>query len=385
MTAPCACAARSRPTRSRWSSAASSATWPSRASVLSSPVATTTRALLRGLLQLERIAEFEQVIRELAGAPPIAGELMGAQRVRLFHDHVLVKEAGHAAAHAVAPGPAVLQRRRHADVQRVDPGRSGAARVDARVRRRLAPRPVADAAHVHGRRGEVVPGGHARGSARHRGRPRRLRDPRLGARAGRRRVLQHADAARRRRRDRRRRRAFSVRFLGDDVTHAPRRWKTSPEFPGLADELAGRRRRWITRCSRSSGSARADQLPERLLRGPGRTERVGRSEPRVPAWASSVSPSSRNSAAALLRTDLGARLGTCASARTNHKAGARSHPGPGEDRRALTSCATNRTIAFLEGNFGQSPPDETGTRLSHDVCVAGRRDAGCGCRCSDAG
>ena len=35
----------------------------------------------------------------------------------------------------------------------------------------------------------------------------------------------------------RRRRVFSVRFLGDDATHAPRRWATSPEFPGLADEL----------------------------------------------------------------------------------------------------------------------------------------------------
>jgi ectoine hydroxylase-related dioxygenase (phytanoyl-CoA dioxygenase family) len=35
----------------------------------------------------------------------------------------------------------------------------------------------------------------------------------------------------------RRRRVFSVRFLGDDIIHAPRRWKTSPEFPGLADEL----------------------------------------------------------------------------------------------------------------------------------------------------
>jgi ectoine hydroxylase-related dioxygenase (phytanoyl-CoA dioxygenase family) len=34
-----------------------------------------------------------------------------------------------------------------------------------------------------------------------------------------------------------RRRVFSVRFLGDDITHAPRRWTTSPEFPGLADEL----------------------------------------------------------------------------------------------------------------------------------------------------
>jgi ectoine hydroxylase-related dioxygenase (phytanoyl-CoA dioxygenase family) len=35
----------------------------------------------------------------------------------------------------------------------------------------------------------------------------------------------------------RRRRVFSVRFLGDDITHAPRRWATSPDFPGLADEL----------------------------------------------------------------------------------------------------------------------------------------------------
>jgi ectoine hydroxylase-related dioxygenase (phytanoyl-CoA dioxygenase family) len=33
------------------------------------------------------------------------------------------------------------------------------------------------------------------------------------------------------------RRVFSLRYTGDDVTHAPRRWKTSPDFPGLADEL----------------------------------------------------------------------------------------------------------------------------------------------------
>ena len=34
-----------------------------------------------------------------------------------------------------------------------------------------------------------------------------------------------------------RRRVFSVRFLGDDIRHAPRAWRTSPEFPGLAAEL----------------------------------------------------------------------------------------------------------------------------------------------------
>lgn len=35
----------------------------------------------------------------------------------------------------------------------------------------------------------------------------------------------------------RRRRAFSLRFLGDDMRHAPRPWRTSPEFPGLAEHL----------------------------------------------------------------------------------------------------------------------------------------------------
>jgi hypothetical protein len=33
------------------------------------------------------------------------------------------------------------------------------------------------------------------------------------------------------------RRVFSVRFLGDDIRHAPRSWKTSPDFPGLAERL----------------------------------------------------------------------------------------------------------------------------------------------------
>ena len=34
-----------------------------------------------------------------------------------------------------------------------------------------------------------------------------------------------------------RRRVFSVRFMGDDTRHAPRRWATSPDFPGLEAEL----------------------------------------------------------------------------------------------------------------------------------------------------
>jgi ectoine hydroxylase-related dioxygenase (phytanoyl-CoA dioxygenase family) len=35
-----------------------------------------------------------------------------------------------------------------------------------------------------------------------------------------------------------RRRVFSVRVIGDDVRHAPRRWQTSPDFPGLEQQLA---------------------------------------------------------------------------------------------------------------------------------------------------
>ncbi|MCL5272785.1 MAG: phytanoyl-CoA dioxygenase family protein [Gammaproteobacteria bacterium] len=34
-----------------------------------------------------------------------------------------------------------------------------------------------------------------------------------------------------------RRRVFSIRFLGDDVVHAPRSWSTSPDFPGLVEVL----------------------------------------------------------------------------------------------------------------------------------------------------
>ena len=34
-----------------------------------------------------------------------------------------------------------------------------------------------------------------------------------------------------------RRRAFSIRFIGDDIRHASRPWRTSPEFPGLAAVL----------------------------------------------------------------------------------------------------------------------------------------------------
>ena len=35
-----------------------------------------------------------------------------------------------------------------------------------------------------------------------------------------------------------RRRVFSARYLGEDARHAPRPWRTSPPFPGLAERMA---------------------------------------------------------------------------------------------------------------------------------------------------
>ena len=149
--------------------------------------------LLRGLLQLAAAA------RARACRPGLAGggdrrRADGRRRGAVLPRPRAREGAGDDAAHAVAPGSALLQRRRDADVLCVASGRSGLARGDARVRCGIASRPVADAADVHGQRGEVVPGGCARGSPRHRERSFRLRDHRLGARAGRRRLLQHADA-----------------------------------------------------------------------------------------------------------------------------------------------------------------------------------------------
>src|SRR2546430_9539644 len=79
----------------------------------------------------------------------------------------------HAPAQALAPGPTLLQHQRTAELQLLASGGPGRPRVHAGVCRRLASRPVADAALIH----------------------------------------------------------------GDDIRHAPRRWKTSPDFPGLTETL----------------------------------------------------------------------------------------------------------------------------------------------------
>ena len=106
----------------------------------------------------DRIPEFEEFIRT-SPAAAIAGELMGSTQVRLFHDHLLVKEPGTKQKTPWHQDQPYYNVEGFQNCLDVDAGRSGRPRVDGRVRRRLAPRPLADAAHVHGRPGEVVPGG----------------------------------------------------------------------------------------------------------------------------------------------------------------------------------------------------------------------------------
>ena len=143
-----------------------------------------------------RIAAYEEVIR---------GSRIGAVAARADrepHDPPAPRPpAGQGSRHddpyAVAPGPAVLRHRRLRHRVALDPARPRPAREHARVRRRVARRRhLVHAARVLRRPPDGVRGGHVRRRARRRGRPRRPHDPRLGARAGRRRRVQHAHAAR---------------------------------------------------------------------------------------------------------------------------------------------------------------------------------------------
>ena len=159
--------------------------------------------------------------------------------VRLYHDHVLVKEPGTRQRTPWHQDLPVLQRRRPAERLDVVPRRPGRRGVDAGVRRRLAPRAVVHAAVVPRRPGQVVPRRHARRAARRSTTTPSASASSAGASSRATRCSSTCSrctppaasapgAAR----------VLSVRFLGDDMVHAPRPWTTSPPFPGLVDELA---------------------------------------------------------------------------------------------------------------------------------------------------
>jgi ectoine hydroxylase-related dioxygenase (phytanoyl-CoA dioxygenase family) len=185
----------------------------------------------------QRLSGIEEVMRA-SPAAAIAGELMGAERVRFYHDHVLVKESGTTQRtpwHQDQPYYNVEGAQTCSAWLPVDPVSLGSTLefvAGSHLGPWLMPRTFLDnqakwfpdgaldelpdieadrsAFEIVG--WELEPGDavffnmltlHCAGGV---------------------------DGPRRRR-------VLSLRFLGDDVTHAPRSWTTSPDFPGLADAL----------------------------------------------------------------------------------------------------------------------------------------------------
>lgn len=194
-------------------------------------------AFVEDFCSWQRISELEQFVRT-SPAAAIAARLMGAQTVRLYHDHVLVKE------------PGTRQRTPwHQDLPYYN--------VDGRlnVSMWIPVDPVSRASTL-----EFVAGSHLGpwymprtfldGEAKWFPEGTLAELPDVEADPERYRVLGWAlepgdavcfhmltlhaaggvDGPNRRR-------VLSIRFLGDDMVHAPRRWVTSPPFPGLEDVL----------------------------------------------------------------------------------------------------------------------------------------------------
>lgn len=194
-------------------------------------------AFVEDFCNWQRIPSMEAFIRSSAAAR-IAGELMGAQQVRLYHDHVLVKEPGtrqRTPWHQDIPYYNVDGRQNISMWCPVDPV-SREASLEMVAGTHLGPwfmpRSFLDG------QAKWFPDGSLAELPDIAGDPERFRilgwalEPgdavffhmlTLHGSAG---VLGPN-----------RRRVLSVRFLGDDMVHAPRRWVTSPPFPGLDDDL----------------------------------------------------------------------------------------------------------------------------------------------------
>jgi len=185
-----------------------------------------------------RIPEMEAFIRS-SPAAAIAGELMGATTVRLFHDHVLVKEPGtrqRTPWHQDLPYYNVAGNQNVSLWLPVDPvPRESTLELVAGSHRGpwYMPRTFLD--------GEAkwFPDGALAELPDIEGDPERYSILAWALEPGdavffHMLMLHGAGGALE---AGPRRRVLSVRFLGDDMVHAPRPWTTSPPFPGLEHEL----------------------------------------------------------------------------------------------------------------------------------------------------
>jgi ectoine hydroxylase-related dioxygenase (phytanoyl-CoA dioxygenase family) len=185
----------------------------------------------------QRIPEYEAVLRDSA-LPSIAARLMGSRTVRVYHDHLLVKEPG-----TRQPTPW------HQDQPYYN--------VDGRqnVSFWIPIDPVPRAATLEFLAGShegtwFMPRTFLNREAKWFPEGSLAEIPDMGDPALRERVIGwalepgdcvafhmltlHATAGTG---PGRRRRVFGARYLGDDATHAPRPWRTSPPFEGLAQRL----------------------------------------------------------------------------------------------------------------------------------------------------
>lgn len=207
--------------------------------------ADTDGAFIEDFCNWQRIPEIERFVRD-SPAAAIAGELMGATTVRLYHDHMLTKEPG---------------TRQRTPWHQDQPYYNVDGHMNASMW--LPVDPVTRQSTL-----EFVAGSHRSGNGSGRGgtwyMPRSFMDDQAkwfpeGSLAdlpdidGNREdftilgwELEPGDAvffdmltlhAAGGVAGDRRRRVLSVRMLGDDMVHAPRPWTTSPPFDGLADEL----------------------------------------------------------------------------------------------------------------------------------------------------
>jgi len=197
-------------------------------------------AFVEDFCNWQRLAAMERFIRESAAAR-IAGELMGSQIVRLYHDHVLVKEPGtkqRTPWHQDIPYYNVDGRMNISMWCPVDPvARESTLEFVAGTHLGpwFMPRSFLDGQAKWFPEGSLVE------------MPDFAADPERFPVIGW--ELEPGDAVFFHMltvhgsggvSGSTRRRVLSVRFLGDDMVHAVRPWRTSPPFPGLVDELPDR-------------------------------------------------------------------------------------------------------------------------------------------------
>jgi len=193
-------------------------------------------AFVEDFCSWQRVPAMERFIRESA-AGRIAGELMGAHTVRLYHDHVLVKEPGtrqRTPWHQDQPYYNVAGRQNISMWCPVDPvARESTLEFvkGSHLGPWFMPRSFLDG------QAKWFPDGALAELPQIDGNP---EFEILGW------ALEPGDAVFFHMltlhsaggvSGTNRRRVLSVRFLGDDMVHAVRPWTTSPPFPGLTDEL----------------------------------------------------------------------------------------------------------------------------------------------------